>query len=595
MTVIDFLINKNIISSEQLAEARKRKHEEGQSLITTLLDLGFVEEEPLQKAFAKILRISVHDIKDEKIDYKALELVPNHLIRRHSVLPLRKEDNETLCVAMYDPTDIPVRDELREVTGCSIKSILATRKQIKRRIEELCFVDKLDSAVTDVLDFSKDKTDIDDDNLNSHCAILNVDKSPVVQLVDNIIATAVKEEASDIHIEPLENSIEVRYRIDGSLRVKLDLPRNILKHLISRVKIMASLDISECRRPQDGRIKMTLLGKKIDLRLSTMQTVFGEKIVLRVLDAAEMQLNLAKLGIATKDLSKIDGMIRQPQGMVLVCGPTGSGKTSTLYSILNEVKCKEKNIMTIEDPVEYTIEGINQIHVNEKIGLTFSTGLRSILRQDPDILLVGEIRDRETAEMAFRASLTGHLVFSTLHTNCAISCVTRLRDIGIEPFLIASSILGIISQRLIRLNCAYCKIPYSPPANLVDKYRHYLRKRKKILYYKGEGCSQCNQAGYKKRSALVEILPFNTEIRRLVNNNDSEDSIRSEAKEFGFRSIIEEGIEKVRAGLTTLEELENVLGSRDDSEAKVLDEQDMSVLGEDVFLDEADDVIKQEV
>ena len=561
MSFVQYLLDQQLIIEQHLELARNRKRKSNSTLLDALLDLNLIEEDHVCKVLSETLNISVLNLHEVKIDEKVVRIIPEHLARRYQALPLELTDNNGLTLAMSDPTNIIFLDELRCIIPYDIQPRLAPRTQILSKINDIYQGNALVAALEDTMSYSKMRLPLDDQQILSSCSYLTVERSPVVQLVNAVFNDAINEKVSDIHVEPMEESLEVRYRVDGVLQPKLVLPKSVQKHIISRIKIMAHLDISECRRPQDGRIQFSSQGRRVDARVSCIPTVFGEKVVLRILDAQKQQIYIGQLGFSKQDLDQFEHFTKQPQGMILVCGPTGSGKTSTLYGALNIIKSKEKNIMTIEDPVEYIIDGINQMQIDEKINVTFAGGLRSILRQDPDVILVGEIRDRETADIAFRASLTGHLVLSSLHTNCSISAITRLRDIGIDPFLISSSLLGVISQRLVRLNCPNCKQRYQPESKLIDKFAGFLNNVQGANFERSKGCPQCNFLGYKSRIGIFEVLKLGVELRKLVYQNASELEILKKAKEQGFKSMLESGMDKVLAGMTTLEELARVAGS----------------------------------
>lgn len=564
MRVVDYLLKENAISDRQIQEAQQKRNGGTRSLLQAFLDLNIVDEKQVIQAFQESSEVPFVDLTSTNIAPEARQLIPDFLMKRYCAVPIACSEHGVLRVAMEDPSSLIAIDDLSEVSSMRVEPVLAARSQILSAIGEGNQSEQdVNSVLDDVIEFVHAKISLDEEMLNQDSSILKIDQSPIVKLVNTILLGGLKDGASDIHVEPLEQDIEVRYRVDGRLSVKVKVPKKVHKHLVSRLKIMADLDISECRRPQDGRIKDVICKHKINLRVSILPTVFGEKVVMRIMNGAQMHTNLEDAGLPGEDFYCLKKMIHQPQGIILVCGPTGSGKTSTLYAAINEIKSKEKNIITIEDPVEYTFDDINQIQVNEQIGLTFASVLRTCLRQDPDIILVGEIRDRETADMAFRSSLTGHLVFSTLHTNGSIAAITRLRDIGVEPFLIASSLLGVLSQRLLRMNCEHCVASYKPENIFIDQFFSFLPMGKKMIFYKGAGCEHCNFTGYKGRTAVFEILKFNPEIRRLISMNKSEEEIRSKARKFGFRSLIEHGIEKVLDGHTTLEELSAVIGQRD--------------------------------
>ncbi len=562
--VIDELINTRLLSASQFEQARLHKSKENTTLLDALLDLQFVEEEKLMRLLSQDTNLPLIDLYECEIDPTILQMIPTAFIKRHGVLPVSFGQNGSIKIAMTNSYDIMLLDELRALVPQAIEIVLASRSQIRKKIDQYFNEQELNSALDGIVEFSIDKLEVDDEQLNEQSAILNAQKSPIVNLVNTIIYTAIQEKASDIHIEPKTHYVELRYRIDGILQVKRQMPKSIQRHLVSRLKIMSDLDISECRRPQDGKVHLDVMGKPVDLRLSFMNTIFGEKVVLRILDSNELKADLSNMGFRINQINLIHKMIKQPQGMIVVCGPTGAGKTSTLYALLNRIKSAEKNIMTIEDPVEYMIDGIIQTKVNERIGVTFASGMRTALRQDPDCILVGEIRDSETADMAFRASLTGHLVLTTLHTNCSVSSVTRLRNIGIDPFLIASSILGVLAQRLVRVNCQHCLVEYEPAVFFLDMFRNLIQQYPHVRFVKGAGCPECKHTGFQRRTAIYEILPFNSDIRRLVNANASEEDIRDHAVKYGFRPLIEEGFDKVAQGITTLEELSSIVGNRNE-------------------------------
>ena len=446
MTAVKVLRDRGLITEDQLEHARQNRLN-NQTLLDAAVDTGMIDADSVGRVFEERFGISHLDLSDEKINPEAFKLLSESFVKEHCVCPVDFDASGRLRVAMPDPTDMMMRDMLNSCLSCEILPSFSSRRDISKKIDDfLTSESNFLSALDKVRELSHQKIYIDDMCVNAHSAILNADKSPVVELVNNIISDAIRDLASDIHIEPAENDVELRYRIDGKMHVKSHIPKSVHRHIVSRLKILSVMDITETRRPQDGRMQVKFGRKNINLRVSVLPTIFGEKIVLRILDPGEMDVDIDHLGLDTKEYLHLQSFIQQPQGMILVCGPTGSGKTTTLYSALKAMRSPEKNILTIEDPVEYTIEGVNQIQVNEKIGFTFANGLRTILRQDPDAVLVGEIRDEETAQIAFRSSLTGHLVLSSLHTNGSIAAVTRLLDMGIEPFVIASSMLGIIAQ-----------------------------------------------------------------------------------------------------------------------------------------------------
>ncbi len=577
--IIDDLLVRQHLTSLQVEQARQYKSQNNKNLIDLLLDLEFVTEDALLDSTMRFFSYPEVRIAEKDVDYQTLRIFPVDFIKRHGVLPLTSDDRGRLEIAISNPYDMEIMDQIRAIVPGRFQFVLARRSEIMKKIGQCLNQEQLNSAVDKVTEFSTYNLNVAEDELTEKSAILNADQSPIVALVNTLICSAVQEKASDIHIEPKEHHLELRYRVNGVLQLRRKLPKNVHPHVISRLKILSDLDISESRRPQDGKIQFKAGTKVVDLRLSFMNTIFGEKVVLRILDAGELKADLGHMGLRIHQMNLLNKMIKQPQGMLIACGPTGAGKTTTLYALLNRVKSIEKNIMTVEDPVEYTIDGVVQTQVNEKIGITFASGMRTILRQDPDCILVGEIRDAETADMAFRASLTGHLVLTTLHTNCSASSVTRLRNIGIEPFLIASSVLGVIAQRLVRTNCPKCLGEYEPPVFFLDMFQPLLQGRGPIRFMKGHGCPECQHTGFQDRIAIFEILPFNAEIRRLVNSEADEDAIRDCGRQYGFRSLIEEGIDRVIEGITTLEELAGVIGSRHEIGRVIADKKTILRMG----------------
>jgi type IV pilus assembly protein PilB len=561
ITLLDLLVEKNIITRADVDAIRHKSLPVARSIIEEVLEENFSREAEIIQVISQKFSIPVFDIEKITIDKATAEAIKYDWLKKYNFFPLFLDEG-FLVIAMNDPTNIIARDDLAQITGFPVKALIASRSDIAALIDKYHRKAHLNDSLTQVVEFSDDNLEFDRTILDANYTEVNGERSPITNLVESIILSAIQQKVSDIHIEPLDSCIELRYRINGILKIMLKIPKKIQKHLISRIKILSDLDISECRRPQDGRVKMNLKDRKVDLRVSIIPTICGEKVVIRVLDAQEFKFTLESIGLTKEDYKILRACIRQPQGMVLVTGPTGSGKTSTLYSILNETKAPEINIVTIEDPVEYVINGINQIQVNEKIDVSFANGLRSILRQDPDVIFVGEIRDRETAEIAVRSSLTGHLVFSTLHTNSSIATIHRLKNIGIDTFLVASSILAVVAQRLIRLNCENCTHAYKPGKDLMKKFIQFFPDGVS-RFHKGRGCEECHFTGYKSRMAIFEILPFKAEIKRLINEDASEEEILKAARKFGFQTLIEKAMELVKKGKTSLEEVERTCGHRD--------------------------------
>ncbi|WP_053364236.1 ATPase, T2SS/T4P/T4SS family [Bacillus sp. FJAT-27251] len=537
----DLIVEAGLISEEQLSETLREKPQ-NQKLGEALLLKGYLTEQQLIEVLEAQLGIPHISLYNYPFEVNLFSLVPREVAARNLVVPLRKEA-EKLVVAMADPMDFFAIDDLRLSTGFQIEAVIATKDDIIRAINKYYSVDEEFDELTES---TKGGESDQQENLTD-------ESSPIVKLVNQILLSAVTQKASDIHIDPQETKVVIRYRVDGLLRVERALPKNMQSVLTARIKIMSNLDITEHRVPQDGRIKMKVEYYPIDLRVSTLPTVYGEKIVMRILDLSNALTEIEKLSFNKVNLSRFISMIDKPNGIVLITGPTGSGKSSTLYAALNKLNSESVNIITVEDPVEYQLEGISQIQVNANVGMTFAAGLRAILRQDPDIVMVGEIRDRETAETAVRASLTGHLVLSTLHTNDAISSINRLIDMGVEPFLVATALTGVVAQRLVRRVCRDCGEAHIPTAREVDIFAKRGLKIDRIL--RGKGCASCNMSGYKGRIAIQEVVVVNDEIRRLIMNGESVSKLRQIAVQNKTIFLIDDGLLKVKQGLTTTEEV----------------------------------------
>jgi type IV pilus assembly protein PilB len=537
----DLLVEAGLITEQQLQTALAEK-KSGQRLGDALLQQGFITEQQLIEVLEFQLGIPHITLFRYPFDTKLFSLIPKETAKRNILIPLKKEGDK-LFVAMADPMDFFAIDDLRLATGFQIETAIATKDDIIKAINKYYDMeDNFDEIVGDQAqpEIVRDETITDQD-------------SPVVRLVNQILLNAVTAKASDIHIDPQETKIAVRYRVDGVLRTERILPKNTQGVLTARIKIMSNLDITEHRTPQDGRIKVNVELHPIDLRVSTLPTVFGEKIVMRILDLSSTLNDINKLGLNRLNLERFNKLIESPSGIVLITGPTGSGKSSSLYAALNKLNSEEVNIITVEDPVEFQIEGINQIQVNPNIGMTFAAGLRSILRQDPNIIMIGEIRDKETADVAIRASLTGHLVLSTLHTNDSLGTITRLVDMGVEPFLVASSLNGIVSQRLVRRVCRDCKEEHKPTIRELEIFKSRGITIEKVL--RGRGCSSCNMTGYKGRIAIHEVLVVNDELRRLIMNRESMTKLKDLAVKNKTIFLIDDGLLKIKQGITTTEEV----------------------------------------
>jgi general secretion pathway protein E len=570
----EILVDRGRVSAEDLRKVRKLQQERGERIEKLLLDLGFVSEDDLLPVYSEFLGVPLAARRDLPTTAVQIPGLNVKFLRHARILPVSLSDG-VVTIAMADPRDRDSVQGLEVATGCRVQPMLAKEKDITEALDA-CYGDPTDAgrdgeggdALVEYL--SEDEEDVD------HLRDL-ASEAPVIRFVNVMINRAVESRASDIHIEPFENELKIRYRVDGVLH-DVDAPqRRLQAAIVSRIKIMAKLNIAERRLPQDGRIKLRMMGKEIDLRVSTLPTLYGESVVLRILDRGSIVLDLESLGFPPDTLDDWEGMIVKPYGMILVTGPTGSGKTTTLYGSLHKVNSPDKKIITIEDPVEYQLNGVNQIHVKPQIGLTFANGLRSIVRQDPDVIMVGEIRDAETAEIAVQAALTGHLVFSTLHTNDAAGAIARLLEMGVEDYLLASSLLGVLAQRLVRRNCKTCLQPVEGgfAADAVgDGNGHAGGAAAPVSgdggaagalagaqLYAGAGCEECGSTGYRGRAGIYELLVISDPIRSLILKHASADIIRDEAIRLGMRTLRDDGWRTVREGTTTMSEVIRV--SRD--------------------------------
>lgn len=571
--LMNVLLNEHLITPEQLEDAKDKQIGAKLPLHEILIEMGYIDEDTLVKAVSKVFNIEIVNLSEQPVDPEILKLLPYDNAKKYGAFPLNKQDGK-LVVAMSNPQDIIAVENIHEITGEVIKPVLCKKSEVNKCIEEYYL---LDDHIYDLLkNINEDASIGRSGEIIMHqdmgsADVLKDENSPVIRLVHLIILDAVKLRASDIHIEPYETYTAIRYRVDGYLKQIMKVPVKMHSSLGVRIKVLADLDIAEIRKPQDGRSRVTINNQFIDLRISTVPTFHGEKIVIRLLDTKAAKKTLDDIGFDKEELAVFKELINKPQGIILVTGPTGSGKTSTIYAALDYVKSETKNIITIEDPIEYLIEGVNQIQVNRAKDVTFANGLRSILRQDPNVILIGEIRDSETAEIAFRSSLTGHLVFSTLHTNDAVSSIVRLKDIGLEPYLIGSSILVILAQRLVRVICPKCKKEYEPEERLKKKFDQYLNKYSVKTFYKGEGCEKCSFSGFKGRTALYEMLVLNDKLRQMIAENAQESDIVKEAVCVGMRFLAESGAIKVKNGLTTLNEVEFVCNVQEEAHEIPLD------------------------
>ncbi len=570
----DLLVEAGVVTQEQVEQAVWESNRTGERLGEVLITSGVLSETGLAEALARQTGKPVVRLSEMNIPQAVLDLIPRRIVQRYCVIPI-KADGNYLTIATTDPTDLAAEDSLTAATGYYVNTVITTPAEINVALERYY---QVEVDIDSVLQALPAQANIEflgaeerQDELSAAAA------GPMARLVNSLIVDAVNKRASDIHIEPMENECHVRYRVDGILRLATTVPKGAQPALISRIKVISGLDIAERRKPQDGRTNLRVDGREIDLRVSILPTHFGEKAVMRILDKSMAGFGLEELGLLPNDLALLRSYIRRPQGMILITGPTGSGKTTTLYACLNEIKSETTNIVTVEDPIEYEMEGVNQVQVNERAGLTFAAALRSILRQDPNVIMVGEIRDEETAEIAFRAALTGHLVFSTVHTNDAPSAVTRLRDLGLSSYALGSSLLCVVAQRLARQVHTRCQGTYKPS---VEDARHFHLFEKDgitpLSLAKGLGCSRCDQTGYRGRLGIFQILPVQGKVEELITQGASVTEIARGAGKQGMKTLLADGLEKIRLGLTTIEELTRVvemdkaerrIGSPDESES----------------------------
>lgn len=546
----DLLFEANVISQEQLQKALKTQKESGQKLGDVLVNNNFTTEEDIISAIGFQMGLNRIYLYRVKPDEKLMKIVPESIVRRHEIFPVEIKDNK-LVAAMNDPMNIVGVQELEMAVGMEVEIVITTRREIEAAIHRFY---GLSEDIMGVYGEALENENLNFFNLDQGAGT-KAEDAPVIKAVNTILQQAVKEGASDIHIEPTERDLRVRIRVDGVLKEIMNLSKNIHPPMISRLKIMSEMDISEKRLPQDGRIQIKSQTRNIDLRVSSLPSIFGEKMVIRILDKENQVLSLEDLGFRSNILKGFQKIIEAPYGMILLTGPTGSGKTTTLYAALSAINDAGKNIVTIEDPVEYVLPGIVQVQTNPKAGLTFVHGLRSILRQDPDIIMVGEIRDKETATIAVRAATTGHLVFTTLHTNDAAGALTRLVDMEIEPFLVASSVIGILAQRLVRKNCPHCLEEYEVLPGAKERIFLKVPDDEPLFLKRSSGCSRCSFLGYKGRVALHELLIVNSSIRFEILAKASAENIRDAALAQGMESMYIDAVQKVKQGLTTIQEV----------------------------------------
>ncbi len=548
----DILLEGGLVTDTQLEAAYEEQERAGRALGRVLIEQGVLTESQLVSALATQIGLRFVDLSEFAVDGSAIGRVPGPVCRRHSAMPIGFEDGR-LLVAMADPANVFAVDDIRSLTGMEVKPVVATRADLAAAIDRYYRNDGDLDDLTSVLDAVDEE-----DDLSKVKEI--VEDAPIVKYVNLLITQAIQDRASDIHLEPAETDLRVRFRIDGVLHEVMRSPKAIQSGVISRLKIMADINIAERRIPQDGRLSVNAHGKKVDLRVATLPTVWGEKVVMRILDNSTARLDLADLGFSESNFERYSRSFTKPYGMILVTGPTGSGKSTTLYATLNIVSKPEVNVITVEDPVEYRLPGINQVQTNNKAGLTFASALRSILRSDPDIVLIGEIRDHETGQIAVEAALTGHLVLSTLHTNDAPSAVSRLTEMGIEPFLVGSALDAVLAQRLARRLCTKCKESYTPTAEALVTARFPWQDGEPLPeLFRPVGCSVCAKTGYKGRLALHEVMVVSEEIERLAVEKASATVIETVAREQGMRTLREDGLDKVLKGVTSMDEILRVV------------------------------------
>ena len=552
----ELLLGRGLITEEQLEMARHQASQRGRSLGRIVIEMGFVTENGLVAILAEQLGLEFIDLGEAQIDASAVAIVPETTARRHNCIPVRFDEDDRLVLAMADPANVVAVDDIRAMAKRDVRTVVATKADVVACINRHY---RLDRTAETLAEEAAEEADAETRTLEveEHAG---AEDAPIIKLVNLLITQAVNDRASDIHIEPGEKTLKVRYRIDGVLHEVMSPPKSVQAGITSRLKIMADINIAERRIPQDGRIGLKVQNKAIDIRVATLPTVYGEKIVMRLLDKSSVLLQLQDLGFQPQNFQRFQDSFRKPYGMILVTGPTGSGKSTTLYATLNILNQPQVNIITVEDPVEYRLPGVNQVQTNNKAGLTFSAALRSILRSDPDIILIGEIRDKETAQIAVESALTGHLVLSTLHTNDAPSALTRLVEMGIEPFLVASSLDSVLAQRLARKLCSKCKESYVPTEEeLLAAKLEFDPQEELPTLYRAVGCSSCGKTGYKGRMAVHEVMTVTEDIERLVAERASAEEIGKIARSQGMLTLRQDGMEKVRQGSTSIEEILRVV------------------------------------
>ncbi|MDD1623086.1 MAG: GspE/PulE family protein, partial [Methylococcaceae bacterium] len=560
------LNKKHLLSDAQLQELFKLKQSSKESMLKLILNRQWVEEAVIREILRKELMVEEVALAEFQVAPEVHNLLPRSVCDQHAVLPLKIE-NGLLLLAMADPVNMDLQAELRFMSDLSLRVVMANVPDIEKKITEVYGQVQSFGDINDIISTNDPFESIqivieEDDDVSLGQLLQETEEPPAIRLVNAIVLEAIRQKASDIHIQPRAKNVVVRYRIDGILQDKIFIPHQFHGPLVSRIKVMAEMDIAERRRPQDGRVTVKTPTRIVDLRISTLPIINGEKVVMRILDQTASIQPIDKLGFSASDLIKVERLINKPQGIILCTGPTGSGKTSTLYSLLQHGATPTKNFVTIEEPVEYYLDAAGQVNIKGKIDLTFPVVLRAILRQDPDVILLGEIRDLETAEVAFQAGLTGHLVFSTLHTNSAIATIARLFDLGLKPYVLASGLEGIISQRLVRRICTHCSEQDRVDADILQQLGQLFVDNQKPLF-KGKGCEHCSKTGYQGRLCLMELLILNEEMRDLIANQAGHLEFKKVVIKSGYKSILEDGLEKVTQGLTTCEEVLRVLGPQE--------------------------------
>lgn len=554
----EILINQKLLTQEQLDKALEVQRQKGGKLSDIFIGLKFIKEGELISSLSEGLGLPLIDLKRFKIDGEVAKIIPNDIARQYQVIPIAKM-GDVVTLAMADPLNIFAIDAVSSLTGYRINPIISSAQDIAGAIE-LAYPDSTKGIIDDLVkEISASSIELireEREVLPSDQELTRISReAPVIQVTNMVLEESVKKKASDVLFEPLDKRLRVRFRIDGVLQEEKAPPKSMHASIVSRIKVMSDLDISEHRLPQDGRFKVKISGNEVDFRVSILPSSFGEKVALRILDKTQASLDIDRLGFTQDVIEKLKKIARLPHGMMLVCGPTGSGKTTTLYSILKFVDSPDKNIVTVEDPVEYQLEGINQVTSRPDIGLTFASALRSILRQDPNVIMIGEIRDYETVDIAIKSALTGHLVISTLHTTTAPGAIARLINMGVEPYLINSSLVCVVSQRLVRKICSTCKEKYTLKDEVIQSLRLNVDKNKRLEFYRGKGCEHCFNLGYKGRTALAEVLLLSSSVRELILNRAQEHLLKDQARKEGMKTLRENGLEEASKGITSLEEV----------------------------------------